>query len=75
VSDDAAKRVVEEGYDRVALRYAELEGEETWPRMRWVRRVLAELPDASFDAVFSFYAIDHGRVMSTRRCSARSTAG
>jgi hypothetical protein len=40
VSDDAAKRVVEEGYDRVALRYAELEGEGTWPRMRWVRRVL-----------------------------------
>ncbi|MFL5735759.1 MAG: hypothetical protein ACJ76P_00285 [Actinomycetota bacterium] len=48
MSDDAAKRVVEKGYDRVALRYAELEGEEPWPRMRWVRRVLAELPaDAS----------------------------
>jgi ubiquinone/menaquinone biosynthesis C-methylase UbiE len=40
----AAKRVVEEGYDRVALRYAQLEGEESWPRMRWVRRVLADLP-------------------------------
>src|SRR6185369_8168640 len=47
VSDDraSAKRIVEDGYDRVALRYAELEGEETWPRMRWVRRVLSEVPD------------------------------
>jgi SAM-dependent methyltransferase len=42
-----AKRIVEDGYDRVALRYANLEGEETWPRMRWVRRVLAELPDGA----------------------------
>ena len=114
----AAKRIVEDGYDRVALRYAGLEGEESWPRMRWVRGVLSalpdgasvldlgcgagvpvgpevvrrhaftgvdisaaqielarrnvpgatfvhadvtavEFPDASFDAVFSFYAIDH----------------
>jgi SAM-dependent methyltransferase len=43
----AAKRIVADGYDRVALRYAELEGEETWPRMRWVSRVLAELPDGA----------------------------
>jgi SAM-dependent methyltransferase len=42
-----AKRIVEDGYDRVALRYAELEGEESWPRMRWVRRVLSELPDGA----------------------------
>jgi SAM-dependent methyltransferase len=49
VSDDraSAKRIVEDGYDRVALRYAELEGEETWPRMRWVRRVLSEVPDGA----------------------------
>ena len=49
MSDDpaAAKRIVEDGYDRVALRYANLEGEETWPRMRWVRRVLADLPDGA----------------------------
>jgi SAM-dependent methyltransferase len=118
MSTPPAKRTVEEGYDRVADAYAELERGTQWPRMRWVRRVLAELPegadvldlgcgggepvgpavlerhrytgvdisarqielarrnvpgarfihgdltsvglaDGSFDAVFSFYAIDH----------------
>ena len=43
----SAKRIVEDGYDRVALRYARLEGEERWPRMRWVRRVLSDLPDGA----------------------------
>jgi ubiquinone/menaquinone biosynthesis C-methylase UbiE len=49
MTDDVAtvKRIVEEGYDRVALRYAQLEGEETWPRMRWATRVLAELADGA----------------------------
>ena len=41
------KRVVEQGYDRVAHAYARLEGEAEWPRMRWLRRLLARLAPGS----------------------------
>jgi ubiquinone/menaquinone biosynthesis C-methylase UbiE len=34
------KRVVEQGYDRVAAEYARLEGESEWPRLRWLGKVL-----------------------------------
>ena len=37
------KQVVEQGYDRVAHVYAGLEGENEWPRMRWLGKVLAQL--------------------------------
>lgn len=42
-----AKRIVEAGYDRVALDYARLEGEAEWPRMRWLKRTLSELAPGS----------------------------
>jgi ubiquinone/menaquinone biosynthesis C-methylase UbiE len=41
------KRVVEQGYDRVAHDYARLEGETEWPRMRWLRRLLDRLQPGS----------------------------
>ena len=41
------KRVVEQGYDRVAHEYARLEGESEWPRMRWVRKLLKVLEPGS----------------------------
>ena len=41
------KRVVEQGYDRVAHEYARLEGESEWPRMRWVRNLLNRLEPGS----------------------------
>ena len=37
-----AKRIVAEGYDAVAERYAALE-EQEWPRLRWLRLVLDRL--------------------------------
>ena len=40
----APQDVVAHGYDRVAEEYAALEGEHEWPRMRWLREVLAQLP-------------------------------
>ena len=42
-----AKRVVERGYDRVALEYARLEGESEWPRMRWLSKILDRLEPGS----------------------------
>jgi ubiquinone/menaquinone biosynthesis C-methylase UbiE len=41
------KWVVEQGYDRVALDYARLEGEAHWPRMRWLGKVLDRLEPGS----------------------------
>jgi ubiquinone/menaquinone biosynthesis C-methylase UbiE len=41
------RRVVEQGYDRVAHEYARLEGESEWPRMRWVRKLLKVLEPSS----------------------------
>jgi len=44
---DDPKRLVEQGYDRVAHDYARLEGETKWPRMRWLRKMLNELDPGS----------------------------
>lgn len=42
------KKIVERGYDKVAHEYAKLEGEQTWPRMKWLKRLLNQLePGAS----------------------------
>ena len=41
------KQVVEQGYDRVALEYARLEGETAWPRMRWLGNLLDRLAPGS----------------------------
>ena len=42
------KRIVEAGYDKVAAAYSRLEGENQWPRMRWLRKVLTKLkPEGS----------------------------
>ena len=41
------KRVVEQGYDRVALDYARLEGDREWPRLRWLRKMLNRLEPGS----------------------------
>jgi SAM-dependent methyltransferase len=41
------KQVVEQGYDQVAHVYAGLEGEREWPRMRWLGKVLDQLPPGS----------------------------
>jgi cyclopropane fatty-acyl-phospholipid synthase-like methyltransferase len=39
--------IVARGYDVVAEEYVNLEGEVEWPRMRWLHKVLAELPPGS----------------------------
>jgi ubiquinone/menaquinone biosynthesis C-methylase UbiE len=41
------KRVVEQGYNRVAHEYAHLEGATEWPRMRWLRKLLSRLNPGS----------------------------
>jgi len=41
------KRLVEQGYDQVAQAYARLEGEATWPRLCWLRKVLSRLEPGS----------------------------
>jgi ubiquinone/menaquinone biosynthesis C-methylase UbiE len=42
------KQVVEQGYDRVAQKYARLEDAADWPRMRWLTKLLNRLqPGAS----------------------------
>jgi SAM-dependent methyltransferase len=38
-------RLVAQGYDRVADRYAELERDAPWPRQAWLDDLLARLPD------------------------------
>ena len=42
-----AKRVVAQGYNRVAHAYAQLENEVPWPRMRWLKKLLHQLPPGS----------------------------
>jgi cyclopropane fatty-acyl-phospholipid synthase-like methyltransferase len=43
-----ARRIVESGYDAVADGYAALEGvKASWPRMRWLTRLLALVPEGS----------------------------
>jgi ubiquinone/menaquinone biosynthesis C-methylase UbiE len=41
------KRLVEQGYDRVAHAYARLEGEAEWPRLRWLGKLLDRLEPGS----------------------------
>ncbi|MEM8533649.1 MAG: class I SAM-dependent methyltransferase [Chloroflexota bacterium] len=42
------KDIVQQGYDQVAQDYARLEGDITWPRMKWLNVLLEELePGAS----------------------------
>jgi ubiquinone/menaquinone biosynthesis C-methylase UbiE len=41
------RRVVEQGYDRVAADYARLEGAQKWPRTRWLRGLLDRLEPGS----------------------------
>jgi SAM-dependent methyltransferase len=38
------KQLVAQGYDQVADAYAQLEHTATWPRMRWLEKLLALLP-------------------------------
>jgi cyclopropane fatty-acyl-phospholipid synthase-like methyltransferase len=45
--DDSPQRTVEAGYNEVARQYAELEGTTPWPRMRWLNKLLADLPRGS----------------------------
>lgn len=42
-----ARRVVEEGYNRIAQAYARLEGEIDWPRMRWLQKLVNRLEPGS----------------------------
>ena len=41
------KKLVEEGYNRVAEAYSRLEGGNRWPRMKWLEKVLARLKPGS----------------------------
>lgn len=47
LASENAKRLVKEGYDRVARDYGRLEGESAWPRMRWLGKVLERLAPGS----------------------------
>jgi len=33
------KQIVEQGYDQVADEYTRLEGENEWPRTRWLEKI------------------------------------
>ncbi|HLF89874.1 MAG TPA: hypothetical protein VI451_13070 [Anaerolineales bacterium] len=44
---DDPKRLVEQGYDKVAHSYARLEEETEWPRMQWLRKMLNQLEPGS----------------------------
>lgn len=41
------QQMVARGYDAVAERYAELEGEADWPRLGWLDDLLGRLPDGA----------------------------
>ena len=41
------KSIVEQGYDHVADAYSFLEGDQHWPRMKWLAKVLANLDPES----------------------------
>ena len=48
VSDNEdPKQVVAQGYNHVALSYAQLEDEIEWPRMRWLTKLLSHLQPGS----------------------------
>lgn len=39
--------IVEQGYDQVADAYSHLEGDQQWPRMKWLGKVLSQLRPGS----------------------------
>ena len=41
------KNIVEDGYDYVAEAYSRLEGDQHWPRMKWLEKALTRLKPAS----------------------------
>src|SRR5262245_4254669 len=41
------KQLVAQGYNQVADAYAQLEHKTTWPRMRWLEKLLAVLPSGA----------------------------
>ena len=41
------KAIVEDGYDLAADAYSHLEGDQEWPRMKWLGKVLAKLDPGS----------------------------
>jgi SAM-dependent methyltransferase len=47
VTTQDPQEIVARGYDRVAEQYARLEAGVEWPRMRWLRDLLARLPAGS----------------------------
>jgi cyclopropane fatty-acyl-phospholipid synthase-like methyltransferase len=47
VTTQEPHELVARGYDRAAEQYARLEGAIEWPRMRWLRDLLARLPAGS----------------------------
>jgi ubiquinone/menaquinone biosynthesis C-methylase UbiE len=47
MTSEEPHEIVARGYDVVAEDYANLEGAVEWPRMRWLRKVLAELSPGS----------------------------
>ncbi|HYM64121.1 MAG TPA: methyltransferase domain-containing protein [Gaiellaceae bacterium] len=50
LNPEQVRETVASGYDAVAEAYAQLEGEEEWPRMRWLADLLARL-DAGSDVL------------------------
>jgi SAM-dependent methyltransferase len=50
LNPEQVRETVANGYDAVAEAYAQLEGEEEWPRMRWLADLLARL-DAGSDVL------------------------
>ena len=45
--DKNPQSIVEKGYDKVAQAYSRLEGDEPWPRLKWLGKVLAKLRPGS----------------------------
>ncbi len=41
------KKIVESGYDRVVHEYTKLEGENKWPRMKWLNKLLIQIEPGS----------------------------
>ena len=44
---ESPKTLVEKGYDQVAGAYSRLEGDNEWPRIKWLEKVLARLDPGS----------------------------
>ncbi len=46
-TENDPKKLVEQGYDQVAEKYANLERAGEWPRMRWLQKILDRLEPGS----------------------------